>query len=107
MAFTAAKYSAALASGALTDITGGGVAIGGTYLLTVSNGTGTNNTISIAITTGAAPVPADYVEQNTTVDGMGTGGILSRWPIPLNQGWRVYAQAGSAGLSITLLGATS
>jgi hypothetical protein len=107
MAFTAAKYSADLATGVLTDITGGGVAVGGTYLLCVANRVNNTVAVSIAVTTGGAPVLADYIEYQTQMDGSGTGGIMREWPIPLGQGWRVYAQASSAGVSISILGATS
>jgi hypothetical protein len=107
MAYQAAKYSADLAAGVLTDITNGGLVMGGAFVLTVCNRTTNANAINLAITTGAAPAPGDYFEYNATVDPSGTGGILRNWPIPMMATWRIYAQATNPGLSVTLLGAVS
>lgn len=97
----ASRYASNLASETLTDITGGG-ADAGTYLLNLCNRDGANErTVRVAVTSGAAPTDADWIEYDTTVEPRG---VLSRWPIPLAQGWRVYVRASGASVSAHLIG---
>lgn len=99
----AQRYAVDLSAATLTDVTGGGIGAGagGTYLLNVTNRNGSAITIRLAITDGSAPAAKDYIEYDAAVQG---NCPLSRWPIPLNAGWKVYAYSNSANVSVTLLG---
>jgi len=97
----AQRYSAALPAAILTDITGGG-AEEGTYLLNVVNrSAGETVTVRIAVTSGGAPGDADWLEYGARVE---PNGVLSRWPFPVGDGWKVYAWASTAVVSVNLLG---
>ena len=96
----AQKYTADLAAETLTDVTGGG-ALTGTYLVNLCNRSGGDITVRLAITTGVSPVAADYLEWDTVIE---PGGVLSRWPLPLGNGWRVYARASAAGVGVNVIG---
>lgn len=94
------RYAAALAADTLTDIAGGDVAAG-TYLLSVVNRTGGPVRLSVAVTSGGEPADADWIEYAAVIE---PSGVLARHPLPLADGWRVYALAAAAGLSATLIG---
>lgn len=96
----AIKYSATLTSG-LTDITGGGVKVAGTYLLTAVHRGQDVASLSVAVTSGKEPTDADWIEWRARLK---TSDVLSRHPIPLGVGGRVYASASAEGVSITLIG---
>lgn len=99
----AKRYAANLAAAALTDITGGGIANAdvGTYLLNICNRSNVPVTVRVAITGGAAPGLADYIEYDAAVQA---NVPLSRWPIPLSAGWKLFVYASAAGVSATLIG---
>lgn len=100
----AKRFAADLAATTDTDLTGGGlnVADNGTYLLNICNRTGFNVAVRFAITdAAAAPTDADWIEYGTVIL---PNDVLSRWPVPLSTGMSVWAWAGNAGVSVTLIG---
>ncbi|MBB3811473.1 hypothetical protein [Pseudochelatococcus contaminans] len=98
-------YQSALLAGVTTDITAGGIAGGGTYLLTVCNRSAGAIPVSIAITTGGEPTDASWLEYLTPVPAAGSGkNVLSRHPVPLGEGWRVFVRASGDGLAVNLIG---
>lgn len=99
----ATKYSAAIGAATLTDITGGGLAAGkgGTYLITLCNRSVDPRKIRIALTTGPDVTIADYIEWDVEME---PGGAFSRWPVLLDQGWKVFIHADATGVSATLNG---
>ncbi len=97
----------ALAANTLTDITAGGLADdkSGTYLLNVVNRSTAQRLIRVAITTGAAATVANYVEWDALLDPSGSdGNQLSRWPLALATGWKVFVQANGSDVSAVLNG---
>lgn len=103
MASLAKKYAADLAANTLTLLTPGGVAApdAGTYLVNFCNRGAAEVQVRFAITTGAAPEPADYFEYGATIEA---AGVLARHPAPLGEGWMVYAWASTAGVSVNVIG---
>jgi hypothetical protein len=99
----AARYSSAVPATTLTDITGGGVAsnAAGAFVLTLTNRGAVDRAVRVAVTSGDAPGNGDYIEYDTVMEG---SGVLSRWPIPLSAGWKVYVYANGTGISATLIG---
>lgn len=93
-------HQSAVAAATQTDITGGGAAAG-TYMLALCNRTSSDVTVRIAITNGAAPTDASWINYGRVIEG---NGELARWPIALDEGWRVYVYASAAGISATLNG---
>lgn len=95
------KYAVNLAANSLTDLTGGGAAAG-TYLLNIVNRAEEQTAIvRVAITTGAAPVAADWIEHGAQIE---PAGVLSRWPLPLAANWRVYVHSSAGDVSAVLIG---
>lgn len=100
-------HAAALAANTLTDLTGGGLAAGkaGAYLLNICNRSNAARLVRVAVTSGAAATTADYIEWDAVVGPAGgNGNMLSRWPIALGVGWRVFVQANGADVSAVLNG---
>jgi hypothetical protein len=101
------QHTAALAANTLTDLTGGGLAAGkgGSYLLNILNRSASARLIRVAITTGGSATAADYIEWDAALDAAGTdGNQLSRWPIALGVGWRVFVQANGSDVTAVLNG---
>ena len=101
------RYALALPATTLSDITAGGLAAGkgGSYLLNLVNRAGTDRSVRVAVTTGAAVTLADYVEYDAPLAAAGSdGNVLSRWPIPLGEGWKVFVYASDADVSAVLIG---
>ncbi len=103
MAGLAKKYTADLAANTLTSVTPGGVASGdvGTFLINLCNRSEQDVKVRLAVTTGSAPDLADYLEYDATIEA---NGVLARHPVPLSEGWLVYALASAAGVSINVIG---
>lgn len=100
-------FSSQPAAAALVDLTGGGLsaAEAGTYEINVCNRSAGAIPVSIAITTGGEPTDASWLEYLTPVPAAGSGkNVLSRHPVPLGEGWRVFVRAGSNGLAVNLIG---
>lgn len=109
MTYAAEKHSADLVGGVLTDVTAGGVTVGGAYLIAVCNRASTPTTIRVAITTtGTTPLAADWIAYDIPLGANNIdGGIVREWPVPLALNWRVYMQSGASNVSATVIGATS
>lgn len=103
MADYSSRYSADLAATTLTDITDGGVAAGraGSYLLNLCNRSDAEVTVRVAVTTGGAAGNADYLEYDAAIEPKG---VLSRWPLPLGEGWKLFIWASATGVSANALG---
>lgn len=99
----ASRFAADLAATTLTDVTGGGLAAAaaGSYLVNFTNRTASAVTVRLAVTSGAAAGNADYLEYDASIP---SNGVLSRWPIPLATGWKVFAYASATGVSVNLIG---
>lgn len=94
-------YQAAPDAGVLLDITSGGLTAPGTYLLNITHRGSDAATVRVAITDGAAPQDRSWIEWDAALQ---TGDVLSRHPLPLPDGSRVYVQASHPGISVTLIG---
>lgn len=109
MAYSPRKFSAALAATVLTDVTGAIPAgAGGTYLITAVNRTATITSLRVAVTVnGTTPTLAEYIEYDAELSvksGAAAGAVLSRWPVPLGEGWHVWAYTPGSDVSISVIG---
>lgn len=96
------KISAALATDTLTDITGGGIEVDGTYVMTLVHRGQYGGWVSMAVTDGSDPTDADWIEWRARLAVMSD--VLSRHPIPLAAGMCVYLLTNVAGVSVSLFG---
>ena len=60
-------------------------------------------TVRLALTTGAPPEAANWIEYDTALSA-GSGGVLGRSGIVLGAGQQVYARASAAGVSAAVWG---
>jgi hypothetical protein len=99
----AKKYAADLTANVLTSLIPGGVAAddAGTYLINFCNRGTSDVTVRLAVTDGNAADPADYLEFDATIEAKG---VLARHPVPLGQGFLVFAHASAAGVSVNVIG---
>lgn len=95
------KYAVVPPSNDLLAVTPDGIAVSGTYLLNCVHTGSVATTLSIAVTTGGAPEAADWIEYGAK---MRPSDILSRWPLPLGAGWRVWVRATESGVVVSLMG---
>lgn len=90
----------------LTDLTGGGIASGkgGSYQLNLCNRGGEPRSFRVALTknvTSSGVGLANYIEFDMQIE---PSGVFSRWPIALDEGWKVWIYASGTGLSAVLVG---
>lgn len=99
----AKKYAADLTANVLTNLTPGGVAAddAGTYLINFCNRGTADATVRLAVTSGDAAGPQDYLEYDAVIEAKG---VLARHPVPLGQGFLVFALASTAGVSVNVIG---
>lgn len=69
---------------------------GATLNLSMCNRTASVATVRVAITSGGAPAPADYVEYDTQLPA---NGILERTGLVMTAGEKLYVRADIAGIS--------
>lgn len=62
--------------------------------------------LRVALTDGAAPVDADWIEYDTLVQAAGApgGSVLQLTDLALGGGQKIYARASAAGVSAVVLG---
>lgn len=99
------RYGVNVPANVATDLTGGGLPKAGAFLLNLCNRAETDRMISVAITAGGAPTDADWIEYEAPLGPKRTSrNVLSRDPVPLGVGWRVYVLVAGTGVTATLLG---
>lgn len=95
------KYAVVTTGNDLIAVAPDGITVSGTYLLNCVHTGSVAATLSIAVTTGGAPETADWIEYGAK---MRPTDILSRWPLPLSAGWRVWVRATEPGVVVSLIG---
>ena len=63
-------------------------------------------TVRVALTTGAAPTDADWIEYETPLPAAGgsSGSVLERTGLALGPGQKLYVRASAAGVSASAFG---
>ena len=74
--------------------------------LTLCNRTATTTKVRVALTSGAAPTDADWIEYDTPIPASGSvgGSVLQLSGLALSAGQQIHARTSAAGVGATVVG---
>ena len=76
------------------------------FTVSLCNRSAVTTKVRLALTTGAAPTDADWIEYDTPIQAAGAAGgsVLERTGLALAEGQKLYVRADVAGVSAVVFG---